>query len=215
MNPQQSPQLMINVMLIVLFLAGCGTTTPTPIFTAPTLTSLTSATEARTMITPSPESSIPSKVVFASGSNIYTVDVKNNKLAKLVEVNEQLCCPSWSPDRQKIAFGIGGGMHHGVYVVDADGSNLKRLIYIRRLDGDRPPLSPVWAEDSQHIDFVYGAYGYGGLNEVASPDGQYIAFVSTRSENEQLVYELYVKNAEDAGVPKLITATQIIWGIDW
>jgi len=101
------------------------------------------------------------KIVFASGNNIFTVDVNNQELTGLAQLDqEQLCCPRWSPDRQEIAFAIRWGMYHGVYVMNADGTDLKRLAYIRRNDGDRPPLAPVWSEDSQRIDFVYGVYGY-------------------------------------------------------
>jgi Tol biopolymer transport system component len=76
-------------------------------------------------------------------------------------------------------------------------------------------MSPVWSQDGQQIDFVYGAYGYAGLNEDTSPDGQRIAFVVSRIENDQSVSELYVKNADGAEVTKLTTAPSAIWGIDW
>jgi Tol biopolymer transport system component len=124
-----------------------------------------------------------------------------------------LCCPRWSPDRQKIAFAIGWGMYYGVYVVNADGSNLSRLTYIRRNSGEGPPLVPVWSQDGQQIDFVYGAYEYVG--EDSSPDGQRIAFVVTRMENDRSVGELYVKNADGTNVTKLTTSPLNIWGIDW
>ena len=172
--------------------------------------------------TPTPETAQPqpppgnlSKIVLASGSRIYTLDVDTHQLTMLAEVDhEVLCCPTWSPNRQKVAFAIASGMYHAVYVVDADGSNLKSLTFVQRTDGDRPPLSPVWSEDGQHIDFVYGAYGYGGLDQATSPDGRRMAYVVTRVENDRLVYELYVKNADGTQVTKLPSPTRLA-GIDW
>jgi Tol biopolymer transport system component len=205
------------IPLLILYFSACqwqsAETTVMPVASVEPSSTLTPIPA----LTAQPQLSLSnsSKVVFASGGNIYTIDINNNELTRVAHVGFPLCCPRWSPDRQKIAFAIGCCMYHGVYVVDADGSNLKRLTYIQRTEGDSPPLSPVWSEDSQHIDFVYGAYGYGGLKEVTSPDGQYIAFVVSRYENDRRVSELYVKNADGIGVPKLITTAGSIWGIDW
>lgn len=153
-------------------------------------------------------------IVFATGNGIYTVEANTGQLTLLAQVDEQLCCPRWSPDHQKIAFAIGNGMHYGIYVMNADGSDLERLTYIPRTDGDRPPLSPVWSDDGQHLEFVYGAYGYAGLQEVTSPDGQRVAY-SRRAETEQFMHELLVKNVDGTHITRLITSTETIFGIDW
>ncbi len=154
-----------------------------------------------------------SKIAFASDNIIYLVDVNTNELTKLAQVDEVLCCPRWSPDRQKIAFAIGWGMHYGVYEMDADGSNLKRLTYIQRTDGEGPPLVPVWSQDGQQIDFVYG--NTWPVDEDSSPDGQRIAFVVRKVENDEPVAELHAKNADGTNVTKLTTTPLRIWGIDW
>lgn len=70
---------------------------------------------------------------------------------KLAAIDEIPCCPRWSPDGQKIAFAIGLGNYKGIYVVNRDGRNLKRLVYIRRAEGDSPPIMPTWTDDSQHV----------------------------------------------------------------
>lgn len=197
----------------------CGgeidTSTPTPPTDIPTPVLPTEPLSPASLDdSPVPPASL-NQIVFASRNSIYTVDVSSRKLTKLAHVDEQVCCPVWSPNRQKIAVAIQWGMYHGVYVINFDGSDLKRLAYIRRTDGGRPSLAPVWSEDSQQIDFVYGAYGYGGINSVTSPDGKQLAFVESWIENHQTVGELYVKNIDGTNETQFTTALPAIFGIDW
>ena len=106
------------------------------------------------------------------------------------------------------------GAFLGLYVVNADGSSLTRLTYIRRTtDGEGPTLVPVWSQDGRQVDLAPGAYGY--VDEDSSPDGQRAAFVVSRIENHELVGDLYVKNADGTDVTKLTTNPPRIWGIDW
>jgi hypothetical protein len=155
-----------------------------------------------------------SKIVFASNSMIYTIDADDGELTPVAQVEgEMLCCPRWSPDRQQIGFGIGGGNYFGVYVVNADGSELKILTYVRRTDGDSPPLVPVWSQDGHQLEIVRGTYSV--VEEDSSPDGQRIAFVGYEPEYHREVADLYVKNADGTAVTKLTTDPLRIWGIDW
>lgn len=209
----------------MLILAGCRVGTnqlPLPSLTTnpveTEVTAVLSATISAPVFTPTVSLSLANnlnKIVFASANKIYMVDVTSQELTTLAHVDQEpLCCPRWSPDRQKIGFALGWGMYYGVYMVNADGSELKRLTYIRRYDGESPPLVPAWSADSQQIDFVYGPYSV--VSEDASPDGQRIAYVVTRSENDQMVADLYLKRADGTGVTKLTTTPfSSISGIDW
>jgi TolB protein len=118
---------------------------------------------------------------------------------------------AWSPDGKKVAFIsrspeiIGGAYWLQVYVMDADGSNLKMLT--------RSPHStfvPKWSADGATIAFVIEYHGAranifeisaagGSLKRITagpkfdgwpafSPDGTKLAFESNRSGN----YEIYV-----------------------
>jgi Tol biopolymer transport system component len=156
--------------------------------------------------------------------------------------------PMWSPDGRKIVFrarrdrstpsewevcrprGPQGERVGGVcardeiYVVDADGSGLRRLTYNWKSDG-----APAWSPDGRKILFlrsgwqdsanvggdvyVMNADGSGQRNLTRSvtrpfaterapawsPDGRKILFVSNRDRNS----EIYVMNADGSGLRKL------------
>jgi TolB protein len=57
--------------------------------------------------------------------------------------------PSWSPDGRRIAFhggAIGDQSSHGIYVVDADGSGLQRIV--------RDAIDPAWSPGGKKIAFA-------------------------------------------------------------
>ena len=112
--------------------------------------------------------------------------------------------PAWSPDGTKIAFtreiAQSGSepLDAEIYVMDADGSNLRRLTHNPATSTGPNDLGPAWSPDGSHIAFSsqregrYGVYvmnGDGsGLRRLAdgpagswpawSPDGTRIAYAS-------------------------------------
>jgi Tol biopolymer transport system component len=94
--------------------------------------------------------------------------------------------PAWSPDGRRLAFRGSGS--RGIWVVNADGTGLRRLT--RRADG-----SPTWSADGRSIAFHRAAQVFtipatgGRLVRIArnaccpawSPDGRSIAFVRNGS----------------------------------
>ena len=128
--------------------------------------------------------------------------------------------PVWSPDGQKLAFArLNEGF--GIYVVNADGSGLRKLT--RRSSGTF--AAPAWSPDGRKVAFALGrgedsdldnsevfvvnADGAGQRNLTRnpaddadpswSPDGRKLAFVSDRDGD----LEVYVMNADGSGQRRL------------
>ena len=72
------------------------------------------------------------RIAFVSGPSIYILDLSNLSRSLLVKQGDD---PSWSPDGSKITFDVGSDI--GVYVVNTDGSDLKRIA-----DGFAPTWQP-------------------------------------------------------------------------
>jgi uncharacterized protein YjdB len=124
-----------------------------------------------------------------------------------------------SPDRTRVAFSSTRSGSYDLYVMDADGKNLRRLTVDPGAEGE-----PAWTPDGTRI--VYTAAPPGGVPQLVSvrvdgndaraitaggggsrgpevsPDGRRIAFVSTRDGNPE-IYETDI----DGGEARRITKT--------
>jgi uncharacterized protein YjdB len=127
--------------------------------------------------------------------------------------------PSLSPDRTRIAFSSNRGGSYDLYVMDADGRDLRRLTTDPGNEGE-----PTWTPDGSRI--VYTATPKGGQPQLhalrpdgnppralttgpggnhspaASADGRTLAFVSTRDGNQ----EIYLM-PPDGGEARRVTTT--------
>jgi Tol biopolymer transport system component len=130
--------------------------------------------------------------------------------------------PVWSPDGRKIAFMRSWGNDGDIYVMNADGSGLRRLT---RNDGPGWAWIPVWSPNSTKIAFsrvvpppkppyrkawksevwIMNADGSAqrrlarGWPSAWSPDGQEIAFTGVGKPG------MYVMNADGSGQRRLNT----------
>ena len=107
-----------------------------------------------------------------------------------------------SPDRSTIAFSSNRGGDFDLYLMDPDGTNLRRLTSSPGADGD-----PAWTPDGARLIFTSARGGSSQLYSVAadgtgqrplttagggnsapavSPDGRSIAFVSGRDGNDEI-----------------------------
>ena len=123
--------------------------------------------------------------------------------------------PAWSPDGTKIAFTSKKNGSYQIYVMDADGSNQRKLT--RDPDWN---FHPTWSSDGKKIAFVSRRDGNweiyvmdadgsnqrrltksrgGDFDPAWSPDRKKIAFVSYRDGilvDKILMSEIYVMNAD-------------------
>ncbi len=163
----------------------------------------------------SPRWSIDGRILFTSyregQSDIYVMDGAGGNVTRLTRIGASRA--AWSPDGRKVAFVspspqiIGGAYWMQVYVIDADGSNLKMIT-----QSPHSTFVPKWSADGAKITFVVEYHGAranifemdaAGKNlkrltagpkfdgrPVYSPDGKKLAFESNRNGN----YEIYVMN---------------------
>ena len=127
----------------------------------------------------------PAPIVYATGSSgptssaadIYVREAEGT-VRRLSRTSRYEGFPSWSPDGTQIVFVAAPNRDSDVYVMDADGTGIRRLAGSARRAND---LYPAW-----------------------SPDGSLIAFSSNRDGAEN---ELYVMRADGTGLRRL-TRTQ-------
>lgn len=189
------------------------------------------------------------KILFLSHNDpyheqIHVINADGTGEKALTNDGYQHFYPSWSPDGTEILFqrtkeeptgrfrsadytpGPYGALGQGIFIMNADGSDLRRII-------DRPVLAPTWSPDGTRVAFpsdggvsVVNSDGSGkaslavdspGVREFAwSRDGTQIAFV----REQDSVEDIYVVNSDGTGLHALTKAPRdylrILWlGIDW
>jgi hypothetical protein len=127
--------------------------------------------------------------------------------------------PALSPDRTRIAFSSNRDGSFDLYLMDADGGDLRRLTTEPGSEGE-----PAWTPDGSRLIYTAGRAGAqpqlyelrpdgrparaltaqpgGNQSPAVSADGRSIAFVSTRDGNQ----EIYVMPA-DGGEARRVTRT--------
>ncbi len=131
--------------------------------------------------------------------------------------------PAWSPDGSEVAFTSNRDGTFNLYVMDADGKNVRQLTH------ERPPAVcyfPSWSGDGKQIVFGLDRAGKGFICSVApdgsnfktiaeerdpniSPDGRTIAF-ARRLENGFCVFAM---DADGKNVRQLTTHESEIGGV--
>jgi len=145
---------------------------------------------------------------------LYVHDVRRNRTHRRLEAQGvvQMSGPTWSPDGRRIVFsGLAGGVTD-LYMIDADGRNLRQLT-----DDPYGDVMPAWSPDGRFIAFAsergpqsdlatlkFGEWQVSlldletndvrilpnqdgkNLNPQWAPDGQSVAFLSDRTGIAQL-----------------------------
>ncbi|HLV59968.1 MAG TPA: Tol-Pal system beta propeller repeat protein TolB [Fredinandcohnia sp.] len=147
---------------------------------------------------------------------VWKANLLTGKTSVLVSGGDLNTGAAWSPDGTKIAFTMSRDGNPDIYVVNADGSGLRRLT--------REPsteASPCWSPDGKRIAFVSDRHGtpqifvmdadggnveritrQGNYNQTPawSPRGDEIAFTA---RDERYAFDLFVVNVETKEIRRL------------
>jgi uncharacterized protein YjdB len=149
--------------------------------------------------------------------------------------------PALSPDRTRIAFSSNRGDRDGnfdLFVMDADGSDIRRLTTERGTDGE-----PAWVSDGASIVFTSARSGVpqlyvvpveggearaltasagGNQSPAVSPDGRTVAFVSLR-DGAPRIYRMGIDGGGEArvgtgalkeGAPAFLPGGELLYGVE-
>ncbi len=91
-------------------------------------------------------------VVFTNEGNLWKLDMASGSISLLHASENNDSRPAWSPDGSRIAFDAGDPKWKGnvdVYVMDADGKNVKQLTDHPKIDSQ-----PNWSPDEKWIAYM-------------------------------------------------------------
>ncbi len=147
------------------------------------------------------------QIAFSANGDIYVSGANGKGAVNLTRSNSIDVSPTWSPDGSKIAFVSDRGGSPGIYVMNSNGSG------VRKISSGGYSTDPSWSPNPQVNKIAFVKLDGGGANIYAinpdgsdeqrltgagrnetpswSPDGHYIAFTSTR-EGAKDVYIMYL-----------------------
>ena len=134
---------------------------------------------------------------FDEDSNLFLLDLDNGARVRLTSGADATAYPAFSPDGRYVAYESQGN----IWSVEIESGRTQRLT--THVSRDR---GAAWSPDGSEIAFASGRWGrpalyvmaatgerdglrqitpdgFGGLNPVWSPDGEYILFIASRDEH--------------------------------
>jgi TolB protein len=130
--------------------------------------------------------------------------------------------PNWSPDGSQIVFASKASGNADIYVINSDGSALKKLT-----DDPLPDLSPVFSADGKEIFFVRDIYGKAKLFRMnadgsdarlltgkegyemspgISPDGRTLLFSGDRVDGKSKALDIFSVQLGDLSSEKILAS---------
>ena len=158
---------------------------------------------------------------------IHVMDADGTNLTQITTGE----APSWSPDGKRILFhiqGMSNSSRAGFFVIDADGSNLKKIG--RDSPRDLSSRYPTWSPDGKRIAFssfinpyhptaqqenqglyIMDADGTNltrittGETPSWSPDGKRIAFAARSRQRLTRTHDIYIMDADGTNLTQITT----------
>lgn len=146
-----------------------------------------------------------SQIAYSANGDIYVANANGKGARNITRTYAIDVSPTWSPDGSKIAFVSDRGGSPGIYVMNSSGSN------VRKISSGGYSTDPSWSHSPEVNKIAFVKVGSGtniytvnpdgsgeqrltvsGKNEnpAWSPDGNYIAFSSTR-DGAKNIYIMY------------------------
>lgn len=149
-------------------------------------------------------------------SNIYQMNLFNNKITQLTNTRAIDTTPSYSPDGNNIVFSSDRGGSQQLYIMNSDGSG------IRKITSDKANYSkPMWSPDSKYIAFTKmkaGQFSIGimdvdGRNEKILTSGYLVEDSKWAPSSRYIIYSRKNGAYGKASIPKLFVI-DILTGFD-
>jgi len=146
--------------------------------------------------------------------NLHILDLRSRERRQMTFFTGDVSNPAWSPDGNMLLFDLDSGDDSGLFVIDAEGGEARRLTRGSHRD-------PAWSPDGRRIIYVHQEEGInlwimnadgGGAQPLLqwdgfryfspawSPDGDKVALVSNR---ESADLELYLVDLETRQLTRL------------
>ena len=164
-------------------------------------------------------------VVFANqGSGLWLMRPNGNNPHPLTDRDD--IDATWSPDGSIIAFASSRAGARQLFVMNADGTNIRQVTYLDKMGGrsafspDGTKLAFYRGPAGDHNIYVINIDGSGlvqltnggdNLGPTWSPDGNWIAFTSFRDGNN----EIYIIHPDGKGLTRLTTTSISDWQPRW
>jgi Tol biopolymer transport system component len=133
------------------------------------------------------------RIAYIGKNAIYVANLDGSGRELIVRGVADHTTLSWSSDGRRLAFSGGHERADVIFVVNADGSGVKRLTRTRRRTDEEWSQNPSW-----------------------SPDGKWIAFDGARTATgDWLIPDIYVMRADGTGEHRLAGGRAYQWNPVW